>query len=109
MFKGIYNKYKKNQAIKEQIAAEQIARKQSEELDLNITLYTQSINNVIHIRAAISTISAIFNSVKGKSLAETNKRKELMKSQMKWYENKLNEEIAMVNHFASILKIQKNN
>ena len=66
------------------------ARKEREKELIELRLIT--INNVRYLRSYISTLRSMSNTIKGASAAETRKKRDWAKSQVKWLETKLKEE-----------------
>lgn len=112
MLKDLYNKWKNTRELEARAKAEANAKAKAEARakakKYFTELYTQSLNNVRYIKASMNTISGMMNSIKGRSVGDTNKRKDAMRSQIKWYEVKLQEERGMVRYYANLAGISSN-
>ena len=113
MLKDLYNNWKEKREREAEARAEAEAKAKKEArakaLQYFTELFTQSINNVRYIKASMNTISGMMNSIKGRNAGDTKRRKEAMRSQLKWYERKLQEERAMVHYYASRALISPDN
>lgn len=113
MLKDLYNNWKTKRELEARAKAEAEAKAKREArakaLEYFTELFTQSLNNVRYIKASMNTISGMMNSIKGRSVGDTKRRKEAMRAQLKWYENKLKEERAMVHYYAGRALISPDN
>jgi len=69
----------------------------------NLADYTQSLKNSMYIRSSISVITSNIHSVKGRDGAETKRKKEFLRTRLKWLSNKLIEEEYMTKHYGSLV------
>jgi len=67
-------------------------------------LYTQSLNNVRHLRASINTYNSVVNYIKGDSPAETRTKRQNVQYRIDWFKKKLTEELGMVEYYAKVMQ-----
>ncbi len=63
-----------------------------------------TINNVMYLKSYLNTLRSVVNCMKGASAAETRKKRQGARDQIKWVETKLKEEELMEIYWANQLR-----
>lgn len=100
MINNIFNTWKRAKAARDHVERDINTRERSKIIP---KLMTQSIDNVRYLSAYINTLRGNVHSMRGESAADTKRKRESAKSQLKWLERKLVEETYYANHYARLL------
>lgn len=105
MIQWITNRIDKRKAEELAIAQAEYdaeVKRRADEKAENIANYTQSIKNTMYLQSCINVYTSNVNNVKGKSGADTKRKKDFLRSKIEWMKKKLIEETYMVEYYGSL-------
>ena len=104
MIKRLYNIWKAKRLARAEAEAEALATLENEVTTEYTELLAITCDNILYLRGSINTLSALVNTMKGSSGAETKAKREFQRNQIEWYKRNLEEEETLKEHYLQYVK-----